>query len=157
MFPRRGEYKSVIQYSPPVGASIALKTRKNPGENSGNQPGLSIRCDGAMRRPAVNDRHDLSCGLNRIRMTGIQKTTCCDQFGFGNRGMPRVRFRKAALQDVHVNGRIVKQTTRQIECAFHERKGRYAPAGQWPASLLGLQATKNAASTDVRTQARVLS
>src|ERR1700722_527310 len=79
--------------------------------------------------------------------------------------MPRVcgsnrqvaRFRKAALQDVHVNGRIVKHGTRQIGCAFHERKGRYAPAGQWPASLLGLQATKHAASTNARTQARVLS
>src|ERR1700722_5039184 len=79
--------------------------------------------------------------------------------------MPRVcglnrqvaRFRKAALQDVHVNGRIVKQGTRQVGCSFHERKGRYAPAGQRLAPLLGLQATKNAASTDVRTQARVLS
>src|ERR1700677_2880637 len=79
--------------------------------------------------------------------------------------MPRVcgsnrqvaRFRKAALQDVHVNGRIVNQSTRQIGCSFHERKGRYAPAGQWPASLLRLQATKHTTSTNARTQARVLS
>jgi hypothetical protein len=53
-------------------------------------------------------------------MTGIQETAWCDQFGFSDRGMPRIRgsncnlagFRKTALQDVHVNGRIVEECTR---------------------------------------------
>jgi hypothetical protein len=73
-----------------------------------------------MLRPAFDDRHDLSCGLNCAGMTGIQETAWCDQFGFSDRGMPRIRgsncnlagFRKTALQDVHVNGRIVEECTR---------------------------------------------
>ena len=73
-----------------------------------------------MRRPAFDDRRNLSCRLNCAWMSGIQKTAGCDQFGFGDRGMPRIRgsnrnlarFRKTALQDVNVNGRVVKECAR---------------------------------------------
>jgi hypothetical protein len=100
VFPCRGEDESVIEQSSPVGRSIALETRENPRQNSRNQPGLSIRRDGAMRRPAFDDRNDLPDCPN-----GGEG---CDQFGFRDRGMPRVcgsnrklaDFRETALEDV---------------------------------------------------------
>ena len=117
MLPCRGEDESVIQNSSPVGWSIALETGEDPRQNSRNQPGLSIRREGAMRRPAFNYRNDLPGCLNGGAMTRIQETAWCDQFGFRDRAMPRIRgsnrklagLRETALEDVHVNRRVVKQ------------------------------------------------
>lgn len=117
VFPCRGKDESVIQHSSPVGRSIALEAGENPRQNSRNQPGLSIRREGAMRRPAFDDCNDLPGCLNGGGMTRIQETAWCDQFGFRDRGMPRIRganrkfagFRETALEDVHVNRRVVKQ------------------------------------------------
>ena len=130
MFARRSEDQSIIQHSASFDTSIALKTRQNARENSGYQPHLPVGSDGAMRRPAFNELRDLFRDLSRARVIGIQESARCNQFRFGNRGVPRVggangdlaRRRKTALQDVNINGRVVEQNTRQMRCAFHERK-----------------------------------
>ena len=165
MFSRGGENQCVIQNSPPVGPPITLQPREGPGENSCNQPSLPVRRDSAMRGASFDHRNDLFSCLNRARMIGIQEAAWRDQFGFGDRGMPRIcrsncqfaRLWKTALQDVHVNGCVVKERAGQIGFAFDERKHQRAARNQWLSSLLQPQTTQDSASSSARTQDRFLS
>ncbi len=76
-----------------------------------------------MRGSLFDGRNDLVGCLNRAGMIGIKEAAWRDQFGFGDRGMPRfgrsdcqlARLWKAALQDVHVNGCVVEKRAGQIE------------------------------------------
>ncbi len=164
VFPRGCEDESVVQNSAPVGLPIAFETRKDPGENSGNQPSLPVGRDGAMRGSSFDNSNDLFGCLARAGMIGIQEAAWRNQFGFGDRGMPSIRrsncrfarLWETALQDVHVNCCVVKKRAGQIGCAFHERERRWAARNQWLSPLLRLQATENTASAGARTQDRLL-
>jgi len=73
-----------------------------------------------MRRPALDDCRDLFYGPGRSGMLGIEQTAGCDQFRLGHGRMPHIggpdghfaRHGKTALQDVHVNRRVVEKNAR---------------------------------------------
>lgn len=132
MFPRRGEDQCVIQHSLALGPPIALKTRENSREKSSYQPSLPIRGDGAVCWPALDDRRDLFYGFSRIGMPRTEEPAGRDQFRLGDGGVPGIGgadrelacLRETALEDVHVNGRVVEQGAREFRGAFQEGEVR---------------------------------
>ncbi len=70
-----------------------------------------------MRWPTVNGRNYLFHGERSIGMIWIEKTDWRDQLRFRNGRVPGIRstqrnvsvFRESALQDIHVDGRVIQQ------------------------------------------------